>query len=186
MRRAILTLLMMATAAPAWADGTNLGPDSERFLINMTAPALCRIGEIVGENGEFDVGILTEAETGLLRRGLSAPTRRLQATFCNSPSEIRVEAVLMTPTTSNRPAPQGFSRGVHFTATVSGWTDDPAVFETDIAGDQAESVQRLQEPRQTDLIVSVSDFRTAGGATLLPVASSRYQGQVIVTLGPLP
>ncbi len=186
MRRAIPALLLLASAMPAWAEGNNLGPDSETFYINMRVPPLCGIGAIVGEDGEFDVGILTEAETGLLRRGLSAPSRRLQASFCNSPSELRVEAVLMTPTTSSRPAPRGFSRGVHFTATVSGWTSDPAIFETDVAGEQARSVQRQPAAQLADLFVSVSDFRTAGGATLLPVASSRYEGQVIVTLGPIP
>ena len=178
--------LIGAVAAPAWADGPNTGPDVERFSMAMSVPTLCRFGEVQGGNSEFDMGVITEDATGLLKRGLAPPVQRLQASFCNAPSELKVQATIMAPTGSTRPAPSGFARGVHYTAKVSGWTDNDAVFQTDVTGTQAAATQRQTKPREHNIEITLSDFHTAGGDNLRPIASSRYEGEVIVTLGPLP
>jgi hypothetical protein len=184
--RHLLILPLMIAATPALADGSNLGPDREVIELGGIVPALCKIGNAQSDDRQFDVGILTDRTTGFLKRGLSAPTQRLQGSFCNSASQLTVEAVPLTPVGTNGPAPAGFSRGVHFTATVSGWTDEPATFRTSLAADQPSAIQRQPRPREADILVDVTQFETNGGSGLRPVASLRYEGAVIVTLGPTP
>src|SRR3569623_2897374 len=142
MRYGLAAMTLIGAAAPAWANGPNTGPDTERFSMSMSVPTLCRLGEVQGGSSEFDMGVMTEDATGLLRRGLAPPTQHLQASFCNAPSELKVQATLMAPTSSGRPVPSGFSRGIHYTATVSGWTDSDAVFQTDVTGTQSGATQR--------------------------------------------
>ena len=124
--RHLLILPLTIAASPALADGNNLGPDREVFQLGGIVPPLCKIGVAQNAEGQFDVGIMTDRTTGLLKRDIAVPTQRLQDSFCNSASKLSVHAVLMTPAGSTGTPQQGFSRGVHFTATVSGWTEAPA------------------------------------------------------------
>ena len=54
-------------------------------------PAQCFAGAPSGE-GSFDLGVLIELDTGLLRTDLSAPERVLVGSFCTSRSTITIGA----------------------------------------------------------------------------------------------
>jgi hypothetical protein len=75
----------------------------------------------------------------------------------------------------------GFSRTVHYRATASGWTPNPAVFNTGGATNTAATQERATA-FQGDISVSIADFTTGGGDTLRLVADTAYQGIVTVTL----
>jgi len=186
MRVRWLFLSLIALPGVASADSPNTGEDREVFYINMSVPPLCLLGEVGDEEGQFDMGVLTDRSTGFLRRGLTAPAKRIQGSFCNGPSELNIEAVLMTPEGITGTPRRGFSRGVHFTATASGWTDVPARFRTSETGTQPQATQRRDGPREADILIDVSDFEMNGGPDQRPVASRRYEGAVIVTLAPVP
>lgn len=186
MRISGLLLLLALPATSAFAQEGTQGPDSKIFHINTRVPPLCILGDVTNEQSEFDVGVLTDRSTGFLRRDLDAPTKRLHGSFCNSPSQLSIDAVLMTPVDSRGTPRTGFSRGVHFTATARGWTDNPATFRTNGPDSQPSAIQIQPRPREADILVDVSDFAMNGGQDLRPIASRRYEGLVIVTLGPTP
>lgn len=177
------------TPAPVLAQantGPNTGPAVKTFTIGMSAPAMCVLGAVSDEDGEFRMNVLTDTATGLLRKDLVAPTKRLSGSFCNAPSELTLEAVEMTPPSAGGTPRPGFARAVHFTASASGWTDQPAVFRTNGPLVQSEATQFQPKPREGDIIIAVRDFVMNGGAGQRPVASRRYEGAVILTIGPRP
>lgn len=182
----VLATVAVFAAGPARADGDNLGPDHVTVTFNGRVPDLCQIGGSSTTRDAFAMGTLINTATGQLRRDLRAPDRLLEDSWCNGPSQIEVSAVEMTPQSVVAQLREGFTNAVHFTATVSGWTENPAFYRTDGAAVQSSATQNAPQPRVTSLIVRVSDFRTRDGAQLRPVANRSYLGAVIVTLRPTP
>lgn len=180
MRRWLLPLLFVA--APAFADAPNTGVDREVFRIGMSVPPLCILGEPASGSGAFDMGVMSDRQSGLLRDDLQAPDKRLVASFCNGPSILTIAALPML-VVGNAAARDGFARRIDYVATARGWTDEAATFETDGASTQPDAIRRRAGPLEADILIGVSAFAVAGGNALRPVAG-RYAGTIVVTLGP--
>lgn len=182
MKTAFFLLAAGLTLAPAAAFAQNAtATDSKQFAVVGSVPAICSGGALGGGNGTFDLGVLTNTSTGLLRSDLSAPARSLVGAYCSAQSTIAVVATPMVAQNFTATAPAGFSRSVDYTATASGWTANPASFNTAAASNPAASQVRATA-FTGDIGVGVSNFATTGGAALRLVADTAYRGTVTVTL----
>ena len=179
-----LTLTLASLPAQARADGDNRGPDREEFALDGAVPPSCRLGDPEAQSTSIELAALADSE-GRLRSNFAVPTRNLVESFCNSPSTLSITARRLSGGSNRTPA-DGFAREIDFTVRVSGWTDDPAVFLTSQTGTQ-EGARRYQpRPRQSDIQVDFSDFRTSGGPSLRLIAAPRYEGVVVISLSPTP
>lgn len=169
-----------AIVLPAAASAQS-SSDTKSFAVTGNVPALCVGGTIAGGNGNFDLGVLVDTATGLLRTNLSAPARVLTGSFCSSRSTITVTATPLTAQTFTNTPPAGFSRVVNYTATASGWTPTPASFTTG-AGTNPASVQQRANAFTGDVTVAIGGFSTDGGNALRLVSDTNYLGSVTVTL----
>ena len=165
-------------ATPALAQSTS---DTSEFAVIGNVPALCSGGTISGANATFDLGVLVNTSTGLLRPDLSAPSKVITGSFCSARSTINVDADAMAAQTFTATPPAGFSRTVHYVATASGWTVTPASFDTAQAVNSA-ATQSRDTAFTGDITVALSNFTTAGGNALRLVADPSYLGTVTVTL----
>lgn len=176
-----LTALAALAPAAAMAQEQPTVSDSESFQVIGNVPALCSIGIPDNSGAVFDLGVLVDTTTGLLRTDLSAPDKVLAGAFCASRSTIEISATPMQAQNFAGAAPAGFSTAVNYVATASGWTIVPAEFDTGSATN-ANASQVRASAFTGDITVGISDFSTAGGASLLPVADDEYLGQIVVTL----
>lgn len=162
-----------ATPAGAQVNGT---VNVEGFVI-----PLCFAGTLVGADDVFDLGVLTNTASGLLRTDLSAPPKTLAGAFCSGMSTISISATPLVSQTNTSNPPSGFSRTVDYTATAAGWTNTPATFTTGTATNSG-AVQSQPLAFTGDIIVSIDNFSTGGGQALRLVADPAYQGEIVVTL----
>jgi len=182
-----LAALSAAAIAIAWSGAaaaqTEGGSDTDtkNFAVVGNVPAMCVGGTLAGTGSTFDMGVLIDLNTGLLRTDLAAPPKVLSGSFCSARSTITVAATPMTAQTFTTTPPTGFSRTVNYTATAAGWTTTPASFTTGAASNPA-AVQSRATAFSGDITVSVGSFATGGGATQRLVADTNYQGNVTVTL----
>lgn len=177
-----LALAVAATPALAQSNGETGGTsDTKEFAVIGNVPALCSGGTLVGDDATFDLGVLIDTSTGLLRTDLSAPDKILTGSFCSARSTINVDAEAMTAQNFTATPPAGFSRTVNYVATASGWTVTPASFDTALAVNSA-ATQSRDTAFTGDITVGLSDFATGGGSALRLVADTDYLGTVIVTL----
>lgn len=172
---AVLLIAGGASVASAQTTAT-AGP----FPVTGNVPALCSSGTNSSGTGSFDLGVLINTNTGLLRNDLAAPPKVLTGAFCSARSNITVSATPLQ-SVNNLTATTGFSRTVNFTATAAGWTTTPATFTTGAATNPG-STQLRPTAFSGDITVSIGGFSTAGGNTLLLVADPSYLGSVTVTL----
>jgi hypothetical protein len=149
--------------------------------ISGNVPPLCTAGTNTSGSGNFDLGVLTNTGTGLLRTDLVAPPKVLTGAFCSARSNITVSATPMLSVNNVANPSGGFSRAVNFTATAAGWTTTPASFTTGAASNPA-ATQLRATPFSGDIIVSINGFSTGGGSGLRLVADPAYLGSVTVTL----
>lgn len=177
---AILPLAALALPATAQAQ-TASDTDSKTLAVTGNVPAICTGGEVSGGNSTYDLGVLINTTTGLLRDDLAAPDKLLVGSFCSTRSTIEVEATAMTARNSPSTAPAGFSRAVNYVATASGWTETAATFDTAAASNPNAS-QTQPQPFSGDVTVGIDGFSTEGGNSLRLVADTEYRGEVIVTL----
>lgn len=175
MNRLLLGLAGFALAGAAQAQ-TATAPV---LPVIGNVPALCSAGSISGDN-TFNLGVLVDTTTGLLRSDLAAAPKTLTAGFCNTHSSINVQA---TPVTAQSvaSAPGGYSRTVNYVATASNWTATPAAFNTASASNP-DATQTRATAFAGDIQVALSGFSTGGGAQLRLVSDPVYRGQVTVTL----
>lgn len=146
-----------------------------------SVPTQCVGGTITGGSATFDLGVLTDTTTGLLRTDLAAPARVLTGSFCTSRSTITVAASPIAAQAFTATAPTGFARTVDYTATASGWTTTPASFGTAAATNPA-ATQTRNTAFTGDITVGIGSFATTGGSSLRLVADTNYSGTVTVTL----
>ena len=170
---------LLAVGGVSAADAQTTVP-SGPIPLSGNVPALCTAGTNSSGSGSFDVGVLTDPATGLLRSDLSAPPKVLTNAFCTARSNITISATPLV-SVSNLIASGGFSRTVNFTATAAGWTTVPATFTTGAAGNPG-ATQLQPAPFRGDITVSIGSFTTGGGDTLRLVADPAYVGSVTVTL----
>lgn len=172
----------LALAAPLAAQDTGgSATDSEQFQVIGTVPALCSVGFPDNSGGVFDMGVLVDTTTGLLRTDLSAPDKTLAGAFCSARSTIVIAATPMLALNFAGTPPAGFSSAVNYVATARGWTVTPASFNTAATSNPA-ATQVRDTAFTGDITVGVSNFATAGGASLRPVADDQYLGEITVTL----
>ena len=185
MKRLAILVILSASAGFATSlsaqDTGGTATDSEQFQVIGTVPALCSVGIPDNSGGVFDMGILVDTTTGLLRTDLNAPDKILAGAFCSSRSTIVIEATPMLALNFAGTPPAGFSSAVDYVATASGWTETAAAFNTASATNPA-ATQVRDSAFTGDITVGVSNFATAGGASLRPVADDEYLGEITVTL----
>lgn len=173
--------LLGSTAARAQTETAASSTDSRAFKVTGNVPVICAGGTLSGGDGTFALGVLVNTTTGLLRTDLAAPDKALTGAFCSALSTISVAATRMTAQNVTAAAPDGFSTGVDFTATASGWTTTPASVNT-AASSNPGATQSRNTPFSGNITVGLSNFATTGGSTLRPVADTSYLGSVTVTL----
>lgn len=181
--KSLLSLAAIATALFAGSAEAQSVSDTEDFAVIGTVPAICIGGSIAADGGIFDLGVLVDTSTGLLRTDLSAPSQVLSGGFCSSRSSIAVAATPIVAQTFTSAAPAGFSRSVDFSASASGWTDIPATFSTANSSNPA-ARQARSTPFTGPITVGIASFATTGGSALRLVADGSYSGTVTVTLTP--
>jgi hypothetical protein len=172
--------LVALAAAPAAAQEATT-TSTQSFTVVGNVPPLCSGGTLTGGNTTFDLGVLIDTTTGLLRTDLAAPPKTLTGAFCTARSSITVQATAMAAQNFTAVPPAGFSRTVNYTATASGWTTTPATFTTGATAN-AGSVQTRDTAFTGPITVSLANFATGGGAALRLVSDTRYAGTVTVTL----
>jgi hypothetical protein len=179
---AALTPLALALATAAAAQ--TAGPSDSVGPIQITGFVpnnICTLGNLSDGDNLFDVGVMIDTATGLLRPDLSAPPKVLTGTQCSSRSLLTIAATTMTAQAFTATPPAGFSRAVDYTATASGWTPTSASYSTGSSVNAA-ATQVRETPGAADITISLSNFATTGGDALHPVADDTYQGAVVVTL----
>lgn len=175
---------LIATAALAGASGAMAATDTATvgpLPVTGNVPALCSGGVVTGGDTVFALGTLIDTATGFLLTTLSAPPKILTGGFCNSRSTISISATPMTAQSATGTPPAGFSNGVNYTATASGWTTTAASFTTGAASNPTAS-QTRSSAFTGNITVGVSNFTTVGGPALRMVADPNYLGNVTVTL----
>lgn len=180
MRFLLPSLAMLLAAAGPTAVAAQTTASRGPIPITGTVPALCSTGLNNSGSGVFEVGVLTDVTTGLLREDLSAAPKILAGAFCSGPSNISVTATPLL-SVNNLITSEGFSRTVNFTATAAGWTTTAASFTTGTATNPG-ATQLRPTPFQGDITVSIGAFTTGGGSALRLLADPTYQGSVTVTL----
>lgn len=178
--------LIAASLAAALAAGAGVaqaantaGPNS--VPVTGNAVTFCTTGSLTNDTAVFDLGVLTDTNTGLLKSNIPPVSKTLNGAVCNAVSTISVTATPMTAQAFSDTPPNGFSRSVDYTATASGWTTSPAVFETAQTSNAGAS-QARNSPFAGPITVTLSDFSTTGGSNLRLVADPNYTGAITVTL----
>lgn len=177
-RTAFILATLSAASAVQAQDPSDT--DSGSFAVIGTVPVLCSGGTINGD-GTFDFGVLVDTSTGFLLTDLEAPAQTMSGAFCSARSTITIAATPMAAQNYLATPPAGFARTVDYTATATGWT--PVAASVDTAGtNTANATQERDDAFTGDIVVTVTNLSTTGGATLRPVADSDYRGTVTVTL----
>lgn len=145
-----------------------------------TVTPRCSIGSLQGDTNIFDLGVLTDTSTGLLRN-ISPLSKTLVGASCNVQSEITVTATPMLTQDFSGAPPSGFSRSIDYVATATGWTPTPASYNTAAVSNPG-AAQSRNTAFAADITVTLSDFSTTGGQTLRLVSDPHYRGDIIVTL----
>jgi len=170
----------LAAATAASAAAAQSADSSQQFDVTGNVPTLCSIGTLDSDGGTFALGTLIDLSTGKLRTDLSAEDKQLTGAFCTARSTVEISATPLLAE-SDPSVPTGFSKGVHFTATASGWTETAASYDTADAT-HPDASQTRSTAFQGDITVGIDDFRTMGGDNLLLVADPSYLGSVVVTV----
>jgi hypothetical protein len=181
MRKIAFAALIALVPAVAQAQEATGDTDTKQFEVVGTVPAMCSGGTLTGDDSTFDLGVLIDTTTGLLRTDLASPNKVLAGAFCSAQSTITVNATALAAENYTATPPAGFSRAVNYTATASGWSTTPASFNTGAATNPG-AVQNRNSAFSGDITVGIGTFSTAGGATQRLVADTSYSGQVTVTI----
>lgn len=180
MRKLLLSLAALAALTPGLAQAQST-TQSKSFAVVGNVPAMCAGGTVTGGNSTFDLGVLADTTTGLLRTDLAAPAKTIAGSFCSTRSTITVAATAIAAQNTTATPPSGFARAVNYVATASGWTATPASFDT-ASTTNAAATQTRATAFTGDITVGIGSFATAGGNTLRLIADTNYSGQVTVTL----
>ena len=135
----------------------------------------CTNGVLTTDTTTFDLGSMTDPNTGSLKNSIATFTKTLNGAVCNAASTINVAAQPMTAQSFTSTPPAGFSRSVDYTATASGWTPTPAVYVTS-QPQNAAATQSRNAPFSGQIALTLSGFATTGGQTLKLVSDPNYSG----------
>ena len=178
---ASLAAALSAAAGAASAAGASAtaGPSSVPVTGNVVT--FCTTGALSNDTTVFDLGVLTDPNTGLLKTNIAPVSKTLSGATCNAVSTISVTAQPMTAQSFTSAPPNGFSRSVDYTATASGWTTTPAIFATAQAQNTSAN-QARNTPFTGQITLTLSGFATTGGSNLRLVSDPNYSGAITVTL----
>jgi hypothetical protein len=167
-------------AAAGSAAHAQTPPVAGVVSVTGTVPALCFGGTLTG-GGSFDLGVLVDTTTGLLRTDLTASPKTLTGAFCSARSRIGISATQLAAQNNTATPAGGFSRIVDYRATASGWTSTAATFMTGSDNNPGSSQERATA-FQGDITVGIGNFSTSGGNGLRLIADPSYLGAITVTL----
>ncbi|HEY3811688.1 MAG TPA: hypothetical protein VGL66_00560 [Caulobacteraceae bacterium] len=168
-----------AGATSAAAASATAGPAS--VPVTGTVVTFCTTGTLTNDTTVFDLGVLTDPNTGLLKNNIAPVSKILNGATCNTVSTITVAASPMTAQDFTTVPPAGFARAIDYTATASGWTTTPAVYVTSQSSNSAAN-QARNTPFSGQITLTLSSFTTTGGSNLLLVSDPVYSGAITVTL----
>ena len=175
---ALLGLAALA-AMPAGAQAQS-SIATKTLAVTGNVPAMC-VGGTVSGDGAFNLGVLIDTATGLLRTDLAAPARVISGSYCSTRSTIAITATPLAATNFTAVPTSGFSRSVNYTATASGWTPTAASFAIGASANTA-ATQTRDSAFAGDITVGIGGFGVSGGNALRLVADTAYRGLVTVTL----
>jgi hypothetical protein len=178
---ALATASSFALAGLAQAQPLTSSATTGPIPVIGSVPTFCSGGTVTGTDGVFNVGVLIDQTTGFLRSDLAAPPKTVAGAFCNAPSSISIAATRMIPSSFSGATPAGFTTGVDYVASATGWTTNAASTSTSQATNPG-AVQQRPTPGGSNILVAVSGFSATGGNALRPVADPLYRGQVVLTL----
>ena len=173
--------LVLGLASPALAQQATATATSPAIAITGAVSGICSVGPSLDGGNVFQMNTIIDTTTGFLLPSLATESKTLGASFCNGASTITVAASPMTAQSFVGPAPEGFSNAVNYTASASGWTTNPAVFNTGLPANPGAS-QSQDSHRTADIVVQLAGFSTVGGDELRIIADPVYQGSITVTL----
>ncbi|HWE48083.1 MAG TPA: hypothetical protein VG407_18850 [Caulobacteraceae bacterium] len=176
---ATLAAAVSAAAGAASAASNIAGPVG--VPVTGHAVTFCTTGSLTNGTTVFDLGVLTDTTTGELKNNIAPVSKTLNGAICNTASTINVAAQPMTAQSFTIAPPSGFSRSVDYTATASGWTTTPAVYETSQTTNGG-ATQSRNSAFSGPITVTLSGFSTTGGSTLRLVSDPNYLGAIVVTL----
>lgn len=186
MKRLLTTSMLLAgvafsgTAFAADENSDTTTSSTGPMAVTGNVPAICSSGTLAGGD-VFAMGVLIDTSTGLLLQNLPATSKTISSSFCNARSTITVAATPLVAQNYTNAAPANFSKSVDFTATAAGWTDTAASTTTSAVENPAASQTRTS-PFTGPITVTISNFTTTGGSSLLMVSDTNYVGSVTVTL----
>jgi hypothetical protein len=176
-RLALGGALLAAAGNAAYAQTP---PAAGVVSVTGEVPSLCFGGTLTG-GGSFDLGVLVDTTTGLLRADLTAAPKTLTGAFCSARSRIGISATQLAAQNNIATPASGFSRIVDYRATASGWTSTAATFVTGSDNNPGSSQERATA-FQGDITVAIDTFSTSGGNGLRLIADPSYLGAITVTL----
>jgi hypothetical protein len=177
-----LAATVLAFAAGAAATGAKAqGPAQGRVGLDAQVSRLCSLGEPTPAGltlGQISEGSGTRA--GRLA-AIASQAITLPGSFCNYGGAALAIAASPLALTSGA-AQAGFAGSVNYTCTISAWGATAATVRTSAASASGDGVSSTSAaPRETDLVLVVSDFAAATDDLLQPGA---YLALVTITLGP--
>ena len=170
-----LTLAAAATGAHAQT------PAQGRVGLDARVSRLCALGEPTPAG--LTLGQISESSGARVGRlaAIAPQAITLPGSFCNYGGAALAIAASPLALTSGS-AQAGFAGSVNYTCTISAWGATAATVRTSAASASGAGVSSTNAaPRQTDLVLVVSDFAAATDDLLQPGA---YLALVTITLGP--
>lgn len=173
-----ISLALILVPAAALAEPTT-NPLSIEVTFSGAVEPRCRITPAQDIGAVFDLEELAGSD-GRLRTDLAVSPLEVAGSWCNSASRLTVEADPLLSVVTPAATPEGFTRRVDYTASVSGWTATEARFETAV-GPTAAASQATDGPKAGSYVVSLDEFFAPGDPFLLAGA---YAGEVRITIAP--
>lgn len=186
-----------AAQTPPVFTPVSTSPQGARINVNANADRGCFLGQPSATG--FPLGVIIDqsgVNAGRLRAGLTSSAVTLPDSWCNFPDNaLTLRATPMSATSAPATPPSGFSRLVNYRATAANWQRNGSTIAVTtvgsanaVSGSAEASGQGVEaQYRVADIVVQLDQFIAAGttlGQSPLMVASTSYQGAVIVSLGP--
>lgn len=174
------TALAFAVSAAATGAGAQ-GPVQGNVGLDAQVGRLCSLG--APSPAGLTLGQISEGSGARVGRlaAIASQAITLPGSFCNYGGAALAIAASPLALTSGS-AQSGFVGSVNYTCTISAWGATAATVRTSASNATGSGVSSTNAaPRETDLVLVVSDFAAATDDLLQPGA---YLALVTITLGP--
>lgn len=181
-----IVALVAAFAAPPALAATTTSPTTAVIMVTGDAPGACTLGTL--GNSTLNVGEMVDPATGELAKIPSPSPTSITGSWCNTASTLTVLATPLVAQNFAGAPPSGFTKAVNYTATVSAWTTNPAIFSTsgNVSGVQSQTTPGSQvqpAPNSNTIVVSIGSFASPSVGDFL-IADPNYSGLITITLTP--